>query len=195
MNDLNFYLSLQYKTIVEPIPYEDGGGWLAEVPELKGCMSDGETQLEALQNLENAKKEYIEFKLSEGLPIPEPKPPEDELRKFSGKFTTRVGKKIHKRLEQEANLQGISLNSLVNQYIVAGLTDSYASHILKKKYEENIAKPNIMITLNNSKKETPFGARPIIETGYNDINANDFDDLGSTGDSRINWAPIREGIK
>jgi len=32
-----------YKIIVEPLAPEDGDGWLAYVPELPGCISDGET--------------------------------------------------------------------------------------------------------------------------------------------------------
>ena len=40
--------ALEYHVIVEPLSAGDGGGYLASVPDLPGCMSDGETPEEAL---------------------------------------------------------------------------------------------------------------------------------------------------
>ena len=39
---------LDYPVLIEPLPVEDGGGFVATVPDLPGCMSDGETPEEAL---------------------------------------------------------------------------------------------------------------------------------------------------
>jgi predicted RNase H-like HicB family nuclease len=39
---------LEYPVIVEPLPEADGGGFVALVPDLPGCMSDDETAEEAL---------------------------------------------------------------------------------------------------------------------------------------------------
>jgi predicted RNase H-like HicB family nuclease len=41
-------------------------------PELPGCMAQGETLHEALQELEDARKEYILSLLEDGLPVPQP---------------------------------------------------------------------------------------------------------------------------
>jgi antitoxin HicB len=49
-----------YAIIVEPLPAEDGGGFVATVPDLPGCMSDGETPQEAFANVEDAIKAWIE---------------------------------------------------------------------------------------------------------------------------------------
>ncbi len=38
---------------------EEGGGYLAEYLNLKGCMADGETKIEALQELEKAKESWL----------------------------------------------------------------------------------------------------------------------------------------
>ena len=38
---------------------EEGGGYLAEYINLKGCMADGETKVEALQALEKAKESWL----------------------------------------------------------------------------------------------------------------------------------------
>lgn len=47
--------------------------FLAEVPELSGCMSDGATYEEALKNVQVIIKEWIETAKSLGRKIPKPK--------------------------------------------------------------------------------------------------------------------------
>ena len=39
-----------YPALIRPLSEDEGGGWLVEYPDLPGCMSDGETPEEALQN-------------------------------------------------------------------------------------------------------------------------------------------------
>ena len=46
--------------------------FIAEVPELAGCMADGKTYFEALQNVEIIIAEWIETALSLGRKIPVP---------------------------------------------------------------------------------------------------------------------------
>jgi predicted RNase H-like HicB family nuclease len=40
--------SPRYAVIIEPLGESDGGGFLATVPDLPGCTSDGATDVEAL---------------------------------------------------------------------------------------------------------------------------------------------------
>lgn len=47
--------------------------FLAEVPELPGCMADGASYEEALANAQQVIAEWIETAKSLGRPIPEPK--------------------------------------------------------------------------------------------------------------------------
>ena len=47
--------------------------FIAEVPELAGCMADGNTYKEALVNVEIVIREWIETARKLGRPIPEPK--------------------------------------------------------------------------------------------------------------------------
>ncbi len=44
--------------------------WIAEVPSLPGCVSQGRTQDEAIQNVRDAIKGYIEALEDDGLPVP-----------------------------------------------------------------------------------------------------------------------------
>lgn len=47
--------------------------FIAEVPELAGCMADGKTPKEALENVEIVINEWIETAKELGRPIPVPK--------------------------------------------------------------------------------------------------------------------------
>jgi predicted RNase H-like HicB family nuclease len=52
---------------------EDDDAFVAEVPELPGCMADGATHREALENSEVIIQEWIETAKKIGRAIPEPK--------------------------------------------------------------------------------------------------------------------------
>jgi len=52
---------------------QDDGAFIAEVPELPGCMADGETYSEALKNVELIIQEWIETATELGKVIPKPK--------------------------------------------------------------------------------------------------------------------------
>jgi predicted RNase H-like HicB family nuclease len=52
---------------------KEDNAFLAEVPELPGCMADGSTYREALENVEIVIEEWIETARSLNRPIPEPK--------------------------------------------------------------------------------------------------------------------------
>ncbi|MDA2921069.1 type II toxin-antitoxin system HicB family antitoxin [Desulfobacterota bacterium AH_259_B03_O07] len=52
---------------------DDDQAFVAEVPELPGCMADGAAYQEALANAEVIIQEWIETAKELGRPIPEPK--------------------------------------------------------------------------------------------------------------------------
>lgn len=52
---------------------ETDQAFLAEVPELPGCMADGPSKAEALANVEKVAAEWIETATSLGRPIPQPR--------------------------------------------------------------------------------------------------------------------------
>ena len=63
---------LRYAILIEPLSDEDGGGFLATVPDLPGCMSDGDTPEEALVNVQDAILAWLEAAEEMGRPIPQP---------------------------------------------------------------------------------------------------------------------------
>ena len=63
---------LEYPVVVEPLAPEDGGGFAAIVPDLPGCMSDGDTPEDAITNVRDAIATWIEAARDMGRPIPQP---------------------------------------------------------------------------------------------------------------------------
>ncbi len=45
-------------------------GYVATVPILKGCVSQGKTKAEVLKNVREAIEAYVESLLEDGLPVP-----------------------------------------------------------------------------------------------------------------------------
>jgi len=62
-----------YEVHIRPLSEDEGGGFFAEVPELPGCMSDGETPQEALDNVYDAIACWIEAAGEMGRQIPPPR--------------------------------------------------------------------------------------------------------------------------
>jgi predicted RNase H-like HicB family nuclease len=58
--------------VVEPLAPEDGGGFLATVPDLPGCVSDGESPEEALHSVQDAILEWIDEARRLGHEVPKP---------------------------------------------------------------------------------------------------------------------------
>jgi len=66
-------VSPRYAIVIEPLSESDGGGYLATVPDLPGCVSDGATDTEALENAHDAIVAWIEQATAMGRPIPAPR--------------------------------------------------------------------------------------------------------------------------
>lgn len=66
---LDYYLSLPYTIELTP---DKNGVWFANIPLLKGCMTQGDSREDALQMLDEAKELWLETALAEGMSIPEP---------------------------------------------------------------------------------------------------------------------------
>jgi len=108
---------LKYPVVVRELSNEEGGGFLAEIPDLPGCMADGETAAEAVAAVENAIEEWIATAKELNRSIPEP----SALDKYSGKWVQRVPKSLHMKLAMEAKREGVSLNTLTTSLIAEGL--------------------------------------------------------------------------
>lgn len=83
--------------------------YFAEIEELSGCISEGDTKEEAIRMIEDAKNAWIETALEKKISIPEPASDE-----FSGKLNVRLPKYLHRKLTYRAKQEGVSLNTLIS---------------------------------------------------------------------------------
>ena len=102
MKTLDYYLGLPYR--LEIVPDMGEGGFVASYPELRGCITVGETLESAAANAENAKLEWIQSALEEGIEIP------DITTEYSGQFKLRLPKSLHRSLAEHAKAEGVSMN-------------------------------------------------------------------------------------
>ncbi len=63
---------LEYPVIIEPLAEDEGGGFVALVPDLPGCMSDGETAEDALASQKDAISAWIDEARALGRSVPPP---------------------------------------------------------------------------------------------------------------------------
>jgi len=100
------YMALPYSFIIQPYQDDEEVYFIGKVLELEGCITDGATREETLANLQEAMEGWLETKLANNFPIPEP---QVEVN-ASGKFTLRLPKTLHLKLTQDAKREGVSLN-------------------------------------------------------------------------------------
>ena len=72
-DEIAYYVKLPYAIDIKA---DECGGqvcYIAEHPELYGCMAQGDTPGEAVRNLREAREEYIAALLEAGVEVPQPK--------------------------------------------------------------------------------------------------------------------------
>lgn len=106
-----------YPFTIRHLSKDDGGGYLIEFPDLPGCMSDGETIEEAIENGHDAVICWIDAAKKIGRSVPKP----GEYENLSGKWVQRVPKSLHLRLVEKSQEEGVSLNTLVITIIAEAL--------------------------------------------------------------------------
>ncbi|TFF19983.1 type II toxin-antitoxin system HicB family antitoxin [Jiella endophytica] len=67
-----------YSVTVTPLCDADGGGFLATICDLPGCMGDGETEMEAIADVRSAAFAWAEGALADGEELPLPTNPVQE---------------------------------------------------------------------------------------------------------------------
>lgn len=108
--DVNYYLGLPYTVHVRREQDDEYAGWIAEILELPGCMTQADNNEELGEMILDAMRAWIETALEDGKTIPEPRQQDD----YSGKFVVRVPKSLHRDLVVAAELEGVSLNQWIN---------------------------------------------------------------------------------
>lgn len=110
---LDYYLGLDYPLTIY---HAKEGGYVAEFEDLPGCITEGETLEEVSQKIEEARRAWIEVAYEDGMEIPLPR----TEREYSGKFVVRMPKHLHRRLAEQAEREGVSLNQYVETILSSG---------------------------------------------------------------------------
>ena len=128
---LDYYLGLRYPVTFEEAPE---GGYFVQIEDLPGCYAQGETVEQAGEMIETARRMWLESAYEDGQDIPEPRGEQG----YSGKFFIRAPKSLHRKLDQMAKREGVSLN----QYLVATLAHSVGMEEVQKSRtrKRNVAK-------------------------------------------------------
>ena len=108
---MNFH---DYPISVAPIPKEEGGGYMVTLPDLPGCVADGESINEAIREARDAFAAWTAAEFEDKGTLPAPKA-------YSGQFVQRIPKTLHMRLAKRAASEGVSLNQLAATFLAEGL--------------------------------------------------------------------------
>ena len=120
------YVAKPYARILTPA---EEGGYVAEVLEVPGAISEGDTAAEAVEMVNDALGGIIAVMLEDGERIPEP----IGFNEYSGRFNLRVSSDVHREAVMRAQIEGVSLNQWVGQAIVARLAgQSLASEVVEQ---------------------------------------------------------------
>ncbi len=68
----------------------DGGGWIASIPELRGCLADGQTPDEAYEELKTVLEFWLQVAKEEEKVVPQPM--FYETIEYSGRIMLRMPK-------------------------------------------------------------------------------------------------------
>lgn len=91
--------------------------WVAKSIYLKGCVGQGDDQSDAIAELEENEKAWIETAKEVGIPVPDV--PVEHIEEYSGKMTLRLAPYVHMEASQFAQREGISLNQYINNAVVS----------------------------------------------------------------------------
>lgn len=105
-----------YAINIAPLPAEEGGGYLVTLPDLPGCIADGETIDDAVAEARDAFKAWAMAEIEDKGSLPVPK-------SYSGQFVQRIPKTLHMRLAKRAASEGVSLNQLAATLLARGLAE------------------------------------------------------------------------
>lgn len=108
-----------YRMEIYQLETTAGKEWAVEFPDLKGCCGGGSTIEEAIADAQENKEAYIADLKEEGKKLPIPTTKDDS--KYSGKFTVRMSKSLHRKVAERADTEQISMNQFITEAIAAYL--------------------------------------------------------------------------
>lgn len=142
-----------YSIEISRISEEDGGGYIACIPELN-CIGDGSTAEEAIKDVYEVAEDIIAIAKEDGNAIPEPQLYKD-LGDYSGKLSLRLPKTLHRLLAQRAKDEDCSINQLILSYVSMGVGDTFGRDYKRLRMMENASAMQIISEYYVSKATWP----------------------------------------
>jgi len=161
------YLEYRYPVTVYQV---EEGGFVAEIAELSGCVTQGDTIDEAIANIEDAKGAWIQAAYDQGQSIPLPRT-ENE---YSGRILVRLPRSLHKHLADASRREGISLNQHILNLLSAreaeiDLVESLKAQWLQQQQEWKHVQTQrifeVMSEMRPKYSHEPEGVYTMLETG------------------------------
>ena len=90
---------MEYPINLYTVETTEGIEWVAEYPDVKGCVGGGLTPEEALAEAKENLEILLEFLQENGKEVPKPSKLQAE---FSGKLSLRISKSLHAKVAKEA---------------------------------------------------------------------------------------------
>lgn len=107
---------MEYEFKVYQMHVDEHDFWVAESRALKGCVGQGDTADDAIQELKSNEQEWLSTAKEFGIPIPEKIIKAEKT--YSGKIALRVSPLVHEEAMELAKELGISLNQYINDALV-----------------------------------------------------------------------------
>jgi predicted RNase H-like HicB family nuclease len=118
------------------------GSFTAQILEFPGCVAEGATPDEAIDDLDKSASSWIEGAIEQNEEIPEPL----ASYGYSGKINLRLPKSIHKQAARLAKKEDVSLNQFFASAIAAkvGAEDLY-ERLAKRLESRLMASPSVAV--------------------------------------------------
>ena len=104
---------IDYPVEIRPLSDDDGGGFIAIVPDLPGCMSDGETMDQALHEVVDAIESWISVAKEFGDPIPVPDVLATSNHLIPRDMVAKIPAELYAKLSMKAKQDGVSLDTFI----------------------------------------------------------------------------------
>ncbi len=119
----------KYSVLIRALSEDDGGGWIAVVPDLPGCASDGETEVQALESVQDAMETWLATARKHGHPIPAP----DNF--ISVAFPQTLPEDVKRQAEHVARqMEGLSISEQPDPNLVHAIYAQLARSTIQRAH-------------------------------------------------------------
>ncbi len=117
------YMALPYR--IELIPDPNDGGWVVAIPDLPGCLSQGDTVEEAMEMIRDAQRGWLAVSLEKDAIIPAPQ----DIDEYGRRLNVIVPRTLYRDVARAAEAEGVKLNLFMVTALARAVERSLGSMI------------------------------------------------------------------